>query len=185
MVDSTTTNYGWTKPTVGADENTWGGLINGDLDSIDTDLKAVSDVADGAVPKAGGTMTGALTNSSGFVGPLTGTASNATLAATASTVTNGVITPAKLSTGGPSWDGAGNVSATSGFAAPHLQAGSGGVTVNNDTNFTLNFASGNTCVLTCDSDASFAYNRSTKKFEFFVGNTLVGTVDSTGFVNQV
>lgn len=66
MVDATTTNYGWTKPTVGADSNTWGGLLNGDMDSIDADLFAVSGVANAALPKAGGTITGSLTVDGGI-----------------------------------------------------------------------------------------------------------------------
>ena len=40
---STTTNYGWTKPTVDGDADTWGTELNSSLDGIDTDLKAVSD----------------------------------------------------------------------------------------------------------------------------------------------
>ncbi len=45
MTDATTAHYGWTKPTVGADSDAWGGILNGDLDQIDTALKAVSDRA--------------------------------------------------------------------------------------------------------------------------------------------
>ena len=32
----TTTNYGWTKPTVGSSADAWGGFVNADLDAIDS-----------------------------------------------------------------------------------------------------------------------------------------------------
>ena len=34
--EAQTLNYGWTKPTVGASDDLWGGYINADLDSIDS-----------------------------------------------------------------------------------------------------------------------------------------------------
>jgi hypothetical protein len=37
----TTTNYGWTKPTVGASTDAWGGYINADLDGIDSVVHGV------------------------------------------------------------------------------------------------------------------------------------------------
>lgn len=56
------TNYGWDLPDVGGDSGAWGTLLNEILangaNNIDAVLKAVSDVADAALPKAGGTMTG-------------------------------------------------------------------------------------------------------------------------------
>jgi len=61
---STTPNYGWDKPTVGGDAGSWGTKLNTILDNasapqgVDQVVKAVSDVANAALPKAGGTMTG-------------------------------------------------------------------------------------------------------------------------------
>ena len=37
-----TTNYSWSKPTVGGDEDAWGGYLNGNWDSLDTLLGGVS-----------------------------------------------------------------------------------------------------------------------------------------------
>lgn len=58
------TNYGWDLPDVAGDSGNWGTLLNDILangtNDIDSTLKAVSDVADAALPKAGGTMTGEL-----------------------------------------------------------------------------------------------------------------------------
>jgi hypothetical protein len=39
---TTTTNYSWNKPTVGGDEDTWGGFLNGNWDALDTLLGGIS-----------------------------------------------------------------------------------------------------------------------------------------------
>ncbi len=60
MATTYTPNYNLAQPEVGGEIDTWGGLLNADLLTLDTTIKAVSDVANAAVPKAGGTMTGQL-----------------------------------------------------------------------------------------------------------------------------
>lgn len=47
---SPTTNYGWTKPTVGGDSNSWGTELNSALDGIDSTVHTVSGVATAALP---------------------------------------------------------------------------------------------------------------------------------------
>lgn len=49
MADTTTTNYGWTKPEPGASTDTWATKLNANFDDIDTELKAVSDSVGAAV----------------------------------------------------------------------------------------------------------------------------------------
>lgn len=68
MADTFTANYNWDKPQVNADSGTWGALWNTNLDSIDSTVFTISGVANAALPKAGGTMTGALLLAAGSVG---------------------------------------------------------------------------------------------------------------------
>jgi len=51
-----TANFGWSKPTVGGDDGTWGSLLNAIFDEIDTDVDAVKTTADAALPADGGTV---------------------------------------------------------------------------------------------------------------------------------
>jgi len=67
MADTQTTNYGLTKPEIGASEDSWGTKLNTDMDLVDTQMKVNADglaatviVANAALPKAGGTMTGVI-----------------------------------------------------------------------------------------------------------------------------
>ena len=57
-----TTNFSWTKPTVGSDTGAWGGILNTLVDAIDTDANSIKTTADAAMPKAGGVFTGEVTN---------------------------------------------------------------------------------------------------------------------------
>lgn len=67
MANTYTPYYSLTKPEVGGDTNAWGGHLNGNFDVIDATLKELADAANGgeglasaALPKTGGTMTGAI-----------------------------------------------------------------------------------------------------------------------------
>jgi hypothetical protein len=57
-----TTNFGWTKPTVGGDPGAWGSILNTLFDDQDTDVQAIKVTADAALSRAGGTMTGPIVN---------------------------------------------------------------------------------------------------------------------------
>jgi len=55
-----TTIFGWLRPDVGGSVGAWGTELNALIEQQDTDVGAVSDVADAALPLAGGTISGAL-----------------------------------------------------------------------------------------------------------------------------
>ena len=60
MPGTPTPNYGWPTGAVGGDNNNWGNEINNALVDIDAQVFAVQGVANAALPKSGGAMTGRL-----------------------------------------------------------------------------------------------------------------------------
>lgn len=56
----TTVNFSWAYPTPGGDKDTWGAILNAAWDAADATVFSVSNVANAALPKAGGTLTGQL-----------------------------------------------------------------------------------------------------------------------------
>lgn len=54
---TTTPNYSWTLPTINADADTWGAELNSNLTAQDTQVKAISDVANAASTTAGAALT--------------------------------------------------------------------------------------------------------------------------------
>lgn len=65
MPDPTTTNYGFDLPVVGASAGTWGTSLDANWTAIDGYLFTVSGVANAALPKAGGNMTGPINLATG------------------------------------------------------------------------------------------------------------------------
>lgn len=67
MANSSTPNFDWILPEVGADTNAWGTHLNSNWSALDTMLKTVQTTAEDALPLAGGTMTGAVELAPGSV----------------------------------------------------------------------------------------------------------------------
>lgn len=57
---ATTTNYSWTIPDVGGSNGSWGTILNTLFQAIDTAVFTVAGVANAALARAGGAMTGRL-----------------------------------------------------------------------------------------------------------------------------
>ena len=58
MADTTTPNLSLVKMQPGTHRDDWGAVANANLDKIDTAVDAAKDVADAALSKGGGTVTG-------------------------------------------------------------------------------------------------------------------------------
>lgn len=70
MADTYTTYYNLTKPQVGADPDTWGGLLNTNFDTIDSQLHTASTYA---LPLTGGTLSGFVKQDMGVLSSTGGT----------------------------------------------------------------------------------------------------------------
>lgn len=175
MTDSTTTNLGLTLPTVGADNNAWGGILNTDLTSLDALWAAIGNVAFGtAATKTVGTATGNVplfSSANTLAVSVTGNAATATTATTASTanaVAAGSVAPAGLSTGHPTWDTSSNLSATGNLSL------AAGVIVDEVITSTINRW------IDTANGTRFSYNRSTGFLYYLVGGTIMFHVDPSG-----
>ena len=131
--------------TIGDISSTELSYLNGVTSSIQTQLNTISSSVNVSSPTFSGTVTAA-----SFVGPLTGNASTASTLQTAraiacngdivgttnfngsanvsivTTLSDGVVTPAKLSTGRPTWNTAGTLTATL-FSGPLTGTASGNI----------------------------------------------------------
>jgi hypothetical protein len=88
MSDTTTANYGWTKPAVGGSDNTWGTKTNTNWDGVDATVFGVSQTVNQKLNLSGGTLTGALVlsgNASAALNPVPLQQMNAALPVASST----------------------------------------------------------------------------------------------------
>ena len=72
MSDTTTNYYGFTKPEVGASNDTWGTKLNTNLDLIDSQINNARTVADAAMPKSWYTAADILSKLKTVDGPSSG-----------------------------------------------------------------------------------------------------------------
>lgn len=69
MADTTTPNLNLVKMQPGTHRDDWGTVANANLDKIDAAVDAAHDLADAALPKAGGKVTGEIVRDGGGAVP--------------------------------------------------------------------------------------------------------------------
>jgi hypothetical protein len=105
----------------------------------------------------------------------------ASLTGTASDVANGAVTPAKLSTGGPSWDTSGNVGIGTTSPVSDLEIKDGTRSLRIDANLS---PTGNTYISASGStDGLLIGTSDSKSVSCYTNNTLRLSVESTGTIN--
>lgn len=177
MTDATTTYLGLTKPTVGADSDNWGGLLNGDLDQLDALWANIGDNAFG-------------TSATKAVGFFLQAANNL------SDLTNATTARTNLGLGSAALAGAG----ASGHVLPFLDAANswsaaqtfaGGLTgnVTGDCSGSAASCTGNAATATnaaALNGANYRVDFDGTNIRFLINGSVVGIVSpTTGFTNEV
>ena len=114
--EAVTANFGWTKPTVGASDDVWGGQINADLDSIDSTVYSVQATKLNAA---------GITNGSNASPGVIGEVQQGSLANTGSLTNSALFAVTSVSLTAGDWDVYGTVSyvPASGTSTTALNAG--------------------------------------------------------------
>lgn len=132
MADTTTTNYSFTMPEVGASEDTWGTKLNNNWSSIDSALKSVSDVANAAAATLGDL---GVTATAAELNKLDGVTATTTELNYIDGVTSNIQTQlnAKAPTSAPTFTGTATFQGSTGY--PVINMSSGGSIYHSTINF--------------------------------------------------